>query len=55
MHYSIYCVLYRKVHLLVLTTLLIKLAIHGINNKKMINAQQAITIHHYKNTKLPEG
>jgi hypothetical protein len=25
-----------------------------MNNKKMINAKQAITIHHYKNTKLPE-
>jgi CHAT domain-containing protein len=32
----------------------IHFATHGMNNKKMINAKQAIIIHHYKNTKLPE-
>lgn len=46
--------LYGIVHLLVLTKFVNQFTIHGMNNKKVINTQQANTIQHYKNSKFPE-
>lgn len=54
MHYSIYYVFHRTVHLLVLITFVIQFVVHGMNNMKIINTQQVIIIHHCKNTRLPE-
>ena len=53
--YTRYCVFHRTVHLLVMITFVIQFVVHGMNNKKIINAQQAIIIRHYKNTKPPEN
>jgi len=54
MHYTIYCVFHRTIHFLILITFVIQFIVHGMNNKKMINTQQAIIIHNCKNTRLPE-